>query len=159
MFADVLVWRGAVFVISCLLLAAAPLACSAGRPKNAIPLKFGEHTLWAEIADEEGERQKGLMFRHEMGADVGMLFVFELPHRTSFWMKNTPLPLSIAYLDAEKRILNIEKMAPYDERTHHFSEGDALYAVEAHQGWFEKRGVKAGDRVTFALPGTEHAKE
>jgi uncharacterized protein len=142
-----------------ILLCVSPVACAAGRPKNAIAARFGTHTLWVEIADEEGERQKGLMFRHEMGEDAGMIFVFETPHRTSFWMKNTPLPLSIAYLDEEKKILNIENMAPYDERTQHFSNGDALYAVEAHQGWFEKRGIKAGDVVEFELPGTPRAKE
>lgn len=135
------------------LLAVAPIACAAGRPKNSIPVKFGSHTLWVEVADDEPERVKGLMFRHEMGADVGMIFVFEAPHRSSFWMKNTPLPLSIAFLDENKRVLNIEKMAPYDERTRHASNGDALYAVEAHQGWFEKRGIKAGDVAEFELPG------
>lgn len=131
----------------------APLACAASRPKNAIAVKFGDDTLWAEVADEEGERQQGLMFRHEMGADVGMLFVFERAHRVSFWMRNTPLPLSIAYLDSEKKVLNIEKMAPYDDRNYVWSKGEALYAVEAHQGWFEKRGIKAGDVVQFELPG------
>lgn len=140
-------------VLLCLLLAAAPLACAASRPKNSVPVKFGTHTLWVEVADEEGERQQGLMFRHEMGADVGMIFVFETAHRVSFWMKNTPLPLSIAYLDAEKKVLNIEKMAPYDDKNYHWSTGEALYAVEAHQGWFEKRGIKAGDVVVFQLPG------
>lgn len=134
------------------LLAAAPIACAASRPKNSIPIKFGSHTLWAEVADDEGEREKGLMFRHEMGEDAGMIFVFETPHRTSFWMKNTPLPLSIAFLDENKKILNIEKMAPYDDRTYHASKGSALYAVEAHQGWFEKKGIKAGDVAEFELP-------
>lgn len=114
-------------------------------------MKFGEHTLWAEVADAETERQQGLMFRHEMGADVGMIFVFETAHRVSFWMKNTPLPLSIAYLDENKKILNIEKMAPYDDKNYVWSTGDALYAVEANLGWFEKRGIKAGDLVVFDL--------
>ena len=135
------------------LLAAAPLACAAGRPKGSIPITFGSHTLWAEVADEDGEREKGLMFRHEMGEDAGMIFVFEKPHRASFWMKNTPLPLSIAFLDENRKILNIEKMAPYDDRSYHASVGNALYAVEAHQGWFEKRGIKAGDVAVFELPG------
>lgn len=149
----------AVLILLCFSLVAAPLSCAASRAKNAMPVKFGKHTLWVEVADEEGERQKGLMFRHEMGEDAGMIFVFDIPHKTSFWMKNTPLPLSIAYLDVEKKILNIEQMAPYDDRTYHFSNGDALYAVEAHQGWFEKRGIKAGDVVEFELPGASRAKE
>lgn len=135
-----------------LLLPAVPAACAASRPKNAIPIRFGEHTLWAEVAADEPTRTKGLMFRHEMGADAGMIFVFENPQRASFWMKNTPLPLSIAFLDENKRVLNVEKMAPYDERTRTESKGFALYAVEAHQGWFEKRGIKAGDVAVFELP-------
>ena len=137
-----------------MLVAVAPIACAAGRPKNSIPIKFGSHTLWAEVADDEGERQKGLMFRHEMGADAGMIFVFERAERHSFWMKNTPLPLSIAFLDENKKILNIEKMAPYDYRTYHASKGAALFAVEAHQDWFEKKGIKAGDVAEFELPVT-----
>lgn len=134
------------------------MACAGSRPQNAIAVKFADHTLWCEVADQEGEREKGLMFRYKMGADDGMIFVFEAPQRVSFWMKNTPLPLSIAYLDVDKKILNIDTMAPYDERTKHWSSGDALYAVEANQGWFEKRGIKAGDVVTFELPGVEKEK-
>ena len=143
------------FAMLCVLLAAAPLACAAGRPKNAIAVTFGGHTLWAEVADEEPERQKGLMFRHEMAENVGMLFVFDAPHTSSFWMKNTPLPLSIAFLDEEKRVLNIERMAPYDDRSRHESKGLALYALEANQGWFEKRGIKPGDVAVFELPGSK----
>lgn len=129
--------------------------CAAtGRPSRALtPVKFGAHTLMVEVADQEPERSHGLMFRREMGKNEGMLFVFEEPHQASFWMKNTPLPLSIAYLDEKRVILNIEQMAPYDDQTYHLSKGLALYAVEAHRGWFEKNGIKAGDVAEFTLPG------
>src|SRR5688572_14639756 len=144
--------RRAILFLLVTSLAIAPLACASGRPKNSIPIEFGDHTLWAEVADDEGERQQGLMFRREMGKDAGMIFVFAHPHRASFWMKNTPLPLSIAFLDANKKVLNIEKMQPYDETHYTWSKGEALYAVEAHQGWFEERGIKSGDVAAFEIP-------
>lgn len=135
-----------------ILIAAVIAGCTASHPKGSIPIRFGTHTLWAEVADEEPERQQGLMFRREMGADDGMIFVFDAPHVASFWMRNTPLPLSIAFLDENRKVLNIRQMAPHDDRHYHYSDGPALYAVEAHQGWFEKRGIKAGDLAEFTLP-------
>ena len=135
-----------------LLLGLLALPACARHPAGSIPIKFGENTLWAEVADQEPEREKGLMFRREMGADDGMIFVFERPHVMSFWMRNTPLPLSIAFLDENRKVINIRQMAPYDDRHYHYSDGPALYAVEAHQGWFEKRGIKAGDVAEFTLP-------
>ncbi len=127
--------------------------CSARTPvRDTIPIRFGEHVLHAEVADGEPAREQGLMFRRDLPKDGGMLFVFDEPHRSSFWMKNTPLPLSIAFLDADRRILNVEQMAPFDDRTFHRSAGLALYAVEAHRGWFEARGIGAGVRAEFEWP-------
>lgn len=147
-------------VLLVVLLAALPLvACAQDRPRNAIAIKFGDHTLWAEVADDDAERTQGLMFRREMGKDVGMIFVFEFPQPASFWMRNTPLPLSIAFLDEKRRVLNIEKMQPYDDRHYHHARGMALYAVEAHQGWFESRGIKAGDVAEFELPAKDPKKK
>ena len=138
-------------------LVALPLflaACSAfGKaPAGTIPVKFGKETLNCEIAATEAEREHGLMFRRDLPQDRGMIFVFETPHDASFWMKNTPLPLSIAFLDEDKKVLNVDEMAPYDEEHFHQSKGPAAYAVEANTGWFTKHGVKAGDVVTFEIP-------
>lgn len=149
---------GKVAVLLALLVVLPLSACAQDRPKNAIPIKFGKHTLWAEVADDDATRTQGLMFRREMGDDVGMIFVFEAPQRTSFWMKNTPLPLSIAFLDEKRRVLNIEKMQPYDDRRYHWSKGLALYAVEAHQGWFETRGIKEGDVAEFDLSSRDRKR-
>jgi hypothetical protein len=91
------------------------------------------------------------MFREEMPPDGGMLFVFPAEQPRSFWMKDTPLPLSIAFLDAERRIINIVDMQPFDE-TSHASAGPAKYALEVHQGWFAERGIEAGARCEFELP-------
>src|SRR5687767_2851999 len=117
--------------------------CSNGK-KGLVPVKFGAETLWVEVADKEPEREHGLMYRHELPEDHGMIFVFDEPHQASFWMRNTPLPLSIAFLDESKTILNIEQMVPYDDRNFHKSKGLALYAVEANKGWFEARNITPG---------------
>ena len=99
-----------------------------------------------EIADNEAERMKGLMERTELAENAGMLFVFEEEQPRSFWMKNTLIPLSIAYIDAEERIIDTQDMQPLDETVHR-SAGPAMYALEVNQGFFEERGVEVGDTV------------
>jgi len=133
-------------------LAGSMFSCASGSAVNSIPIKFGKHTLAAEVAKTELAREHGLMYRRELGPDEGMIFVFDHPEDASFWMKNTPLPLSIAFLDDQKVILNIDEMAPYDEHTFHRSNGKASYAVEANKNWFEAKGIKAGDKAVFDLP-------
>ncbi|HVO29840.1 MAG TPA: DUF192 domain-containing protein [bacterium] len=133
--------------------AAMLLSCTTSASSaKTIPVRFGKNTLSVEIARNEQERQHGLMFRRELGRDAGMIFVFDAPEDANFWMKNTPLPLSIAFLDSEKVVLNIDEMAPFDEKSFHRSKGKALYAVEANANWFESHGVKAGDKAEFDLP-------
>ncbi len=118
-----------------------------GQPKlPTISLAFGKHKLLAEIAASPQTRERGLMFRYDMKEDEGMLFVFPATQRQSFWMKNTPLPLSIAFIDARGVVLNIRDMMPFTTDGH-ASEGEALYALEMNRGWFAGRGIKAGDRV------------
>jgi uncharacterized protein len=119
-------------------LAAAPLPTAA--------LTINGHRITAEVAETMEERATGLMNRFSLQPDHGMLFVFEKPEPLSFWMKNTYIPLSIAFIDAGGRIVNIEDMAPQTETTH-WSHGPALYALEMRKGWFVERGIKAGDRV------------
>jgi uncharacterized membrane protein (UPF0127 family) len=86
------------------------------------------------------------MFRYDLKDNEGMLFVFPAAQKQSFWMKNTPLPLSIAFIDGKGTILNIRDMMPFTTDGHP-SEGEALYALEVNRGWFAQRGIKAGDRV------------
>ena len=111
-----------------------------------ITLTINGQKVFAEVVSTPQDRATGLMNRFSLQQDHGMLFVFERPEPLSFWMKNTFIPLSIAFLDASGRILNIEDMAPQTETTHG-SKGPALYALEMRKGWFLERGVKAGDRV------------
>lgn len=97
-----------------------------------------------EIAATPMQREIGLMNRFSLQPDHGMLFVFESAQPLAFWMKNTYIPLSVAFVDANGRILNIEAMAPQDLATH-WSRGPALYAIEMRQGWFLDHGIGPGD--------------
>jgi len=99
-----------------------------------------------EIADTPEERQTGLMGRSALAENAGMLFVFDQEQILSFWMKDTLIPLSIAYIDAEGRIVDIQDMQPLDETSHPSAE-PAQYALEVNQGFFEGRGVMVGDMV------------
>ena len=109
-------------------------------------LTAGMHLIRAEIADEEGERQIGLMHRPSMPANEGMIFVFERPEQQCFWMRNTLIPLSIAFLDDEGRIVNIEEMKPLSDDSH-CSKKPVRFVLEMNKGWFDKRGLKPGSVV------------
>src|SRR5215203_1376185 len=101
-----------------------------------------------EIANNPFERARGLMYRTALGEDRGMLFVYPGEQKLSFWMKNTLIPLSIAYIDSEGRIVDILDMKPLDDKSPHYVSSEPVqYALEVNQGFFEKRGVKVGDRV------------
>ena len=131
------------------------LSCARnGVPEPVLPttaLNVNGITVTAEVADEPDLRSRGLMERAALKPDHGMLFVYPDERPRSFWMKNTPLPLSIAYIDQSGRIVRMADMQPYDE-TSIPSRYPAMYALEMEQGWFTRRGVSAGDRVE-GLPG------
>lgn len=121
----------------------------AGQP---ITLTVNGHVISAAVAANPALREKGLMGRRELSENEGMLFVFPQAARHAMWMKNTPLPLSAAFIDPEGRILNIEEMIPWslDE---HAARAEALYVLEMRGGWFRRYGVLAGDRID----GLKHA--
>ena len=104
-----------------------------------------------EVADEPTERQQGLMYRTELAADAGMLFVYSGEAQRSFWMENTRIPLSIAYIDQAGRIVHLADMTPFD-RTAVPSKYPAMYAIEVNRGHFTALGVSVGDQV-LGLPG------
>ncbi|SEP90407.1 hypothetical protein SAMN05421693_11012 [Ectothiorhodospira magna] len=116
-----------------------------------ISLHIGDHPLTAEVADTAPLRAQGLMFRESLPPDHGMLFVWEQPEPVAMWMLNTPLPLSVAFIDEQGRILNIARMQPHSRTLHHAA-GPTRYALEMQQGWFEDRGIQSGDQVQ-GLPG------
>jgi uncharacterized membrane protein (UPF0127 family) len=97
-----------------------------------------------EIADSYFERARGLMYRKKLAENRGMLFVYGEEAERSYYMKNTFIPLSIAYMDSEGRIVDIQDMEPLDETSHPSAE-PAQYALEVNQGFFEERGVEVGD--------------
>ena len=116
----------------------------------AVELVIGGHKLVAEVARTPEQRATGLMNRFSLRPDHGMLFVFERAEPLGFWMKNTYIPLSIAFIDDTGRIVNIEDMVPQAEDTHS-SRGPARYALEMRKGWFRERDIKAGARVDGIL--------
>lgn len=132
--------------LAALLLAAADLA-QAQAPLPVRQVKVAGHALRVEVAATIEQRMKGLMFREKLGADDGMLFVFDEPGYHAMWMKNTPLPLSVAFVDGAGAILNILDMEPHT-LDQHAAAGPAVYAIETNKGWFAKRRIRAGDKVT-----------
>jgi hypothetical protein len=126
------------------LMALSSPAC--GEESPTVQLGIKGHRLVAETAATTATRTIGLMHRFSLKPDHGMLFVFDAPQPLAFWMKNTFVPLSIAFIGADGRILNIEDMTPQTETTHP-SRGLALYALEMKKGWFAERAIAAGDRV------------
>lgn len=128
--------------------------CLALAPPSAwaetITLHIGKLRIHAEAARTPQSREQGLMQRDRLCTDCGMLFIFKKADRHNFWMKNTPLPLSIAFIAADGSILNIEEMQP-DTTDSHIAQGNALYALEMNSGWFARNGVKPGDKVRELL--------
>lgn len=112
-----------------------------------IELSAGIHRIHAEVAYSDATRQQGLMHRRAMAPQDGMLFVFEQSERFCMWMKNTYLPLSVAFIDETGTILNVEDMAPQTEESH-CAVKPARYALEMNLGWFKQRGLRAGSKVS-----------
>jgi uncharacterized protein len=122
------------------------VASAQGLRTETLGIRFFQVT--AEIAQTPQERAKGLMGRESLPPNHGMLFVFEAPQQQCFWMRNTPLPLTIAFIDAQGKITGFADMAPFSDQTH-CSTVPVPYALEMEQGWFKKRGVLVGDSVTL----------
>lgn len=112
-----------------------------------IELSAGIHRIRAEVVNTDATRQQGLMHRRVMAPQDGMLFVFEQSERFCMWMKNTYLPLSVAFIDETGTILNIEDMAPQTEQSH-CAVKPARYALEMNRGWFARRGLRAGGKIS-----------
>ena len=109
----------------------------------------GNTPLWVEVADTLEKQERGLMFRRFLPDNEGMLFVYKEPIEMSFWMRNTFLPLDIAFIGADGRILNIHQARPLDDSILYRSAGAAKYVIETNQGWFSRHGIGPGDRVTL----------
>jgi uncharacterized membrane protein (UPF0127 family) len=126
-----------------LMLAVAPAFAQA---PQIIQLSAGMHLIRAEVAADMGTRSRGLMFRQSLAPNAGMVFVFDEASLHCMWMKNTLIPLSVAFLDERGTIINIENMAPQTEETH-CAARPARYALEMDRGWFATRGIKPGTKL------------
>ena len=122
-----------------------------GQPQRlqTIALQAGMHVIRAAVAAEPQQRQIGLMFRRDLPPNEGMLFVFEAPAPQCFWMRNTPLPLTIAFLADDGTIVNLADMEPFNDESH-CSAKPVRLVLEMNKGWFAKRGIKAGARLRGA---------
>ena len=109
-------------------------------------LTVGMFRIEAEVANQDRTRQIGLMNRTQMPTHHGMLFVFDEPSKPCMWMRNTLLPLSVAFLDEQGKIINIEEMQPQTD-DHHCAKKTARFALEMNKNWFAKRNIKAGDLI------------
>lgn len=143
-------FKSALAALSASIFLALPIGASAQQhAQPSLPttsLSAGIHIIRAEVANTEDSRRSGLMFRKELAGNDGMLFVFEDPDVQCFWMHNTPLPLSIAFIADDGVIVNIEDMAPQTDDTH-CAKKPVRYALEMAQGWFDSHGIKAGKKI------------
>lgn len=136
------------FLASPLLLAT---ASAAAQVLPVLELDVAGQTVQAQVAATPKSRQQGLMFRESLAPGHGMLFVFPEADYYCFWMKNTPLPLSIAFIDADGAITSIQHMQPQSEQ-HHCSYRAVPYALEMEQGWFGQNGIDVGQQVKGLPP-------
>ncbi len=158
------VWAGAAAAI---MLLAGNLACKSGdrNPKtesapgvsskasvirDTIKMSISGTTVTLEVAKERETLSRGLMFRDSLAKNSGMLFIFPREGMYSFWMKNTRIPLSIAFINSQGRIVGLDEMRPYDTVTVHMPFEPYTYAIEMDSGWFPQKGVKCGD--TLKIP-------
>ena len=111
-----------------------------------VTLNAGIHVIRAELANSFESRARGLMRRESLGPNQGMLFIFPEETRHCMWMKNTLIPLSVAFLDAKGQIINIAEMQPHSEQSH-CAARPALYALEMTKGWFSAKGVRSGTMI------------
>lgn len=139
---------------SLLVLLGALQGCRAEGELPTTRLALEGVALVVEVADSEAERSQGLMYRESLASGRGMLFVYPRAEPRSFWMENTRIPLSIAFLDARGCVVSMADMRPLD-RSHTRSGFPARWALEVNRGWFEAHGVKVGDCVNGLPEGTE----
>jgi len=136
----------ATSLLPALFFAFAAHAQSGPQKLSAVKLNAGIHNIVAEVARTPYERITGLMFRPSLAANEGMLFVFEQPGQQCFWMKNTLIPLSVAFIGDDGSVVNVDDMKPQTLDSH-CSAKPVRFVLEMNEGWFAKRGIKAGSRL------------
>ncbi|MFT5642842.1 MAG: uncharacterized membrane protein (UPF0127 family) [Janthinobacterium sp.] len=133
---------------SALLCAAVGSVSAQRQPFGSTELSAGMHLIKAEVAATEPQRQQGLMYREKMASNAGMVFIFDAPATQCMWMKNTLLPLSVAFIDAKGIIVNIEDMQARTLDSHCSTKSVPVhYALEMNLGWFKQRNIKPGSAI------------
>ncbi len=149
-----IVWQTSMTLLMLGLAGALPASAQDGPQRlPTVTLGAGILNIKAEVAQTPQQHQIGLMHRTSMGANEGMLFAFERPGQQCFWMKNTLLPLSIAFVADDGTVVNVDEMKPQTLDTH-CSARPVRYVLEMNAGWFKKHGIKAGDKLSGAPFGT-----
>ena len=139
----------AFFSLACGALVAVlalPARAASGDTLPSIQLTAGMHIVRAEVAYDFESRGRGLMFRESLEPNHGMLFVFDEAAEQCMWMKNTLIPLSVAFIAGDGTIVNIADMKPRDETTH-CARRPVPYALEMQRGWFASHGIRAGQKI------------
>jgi uncharacterized protein len=142
-----LTYRTALVALTAFFIQPAPAQEAPQMNLPVVQLQAGMHNIRAQVAATPEQRATGLMHRKEMPQHEGMLFVFEQASQQCFWMKNTLLPLSIAFVADDGTVVNIDEMKPQTQDSH-CSVKPVRYVLEMNQGWFSKRGIKAGFKLT-----------
>lgn len=141
--------RGCVMGVALMALSPALQAQPDGQPQRDLPrisLQAGMHKIDAQVAHTPAQRSTGLMWRRDMPPHEGMLFVFEQATTQCFWMKNTPSPLTAAFVADDGTVVNLADMKPLSEESH-CSTKPVRFVLEMNQGWFDKRGIKPGFKL------------
>jgi uncharacterized membrane protein (UPF0127 family) len=136
--------------LAALLLASCVFPTAAQEPQTDLPrvkLSAGMHLIDAQVAQTPGQREIGLMFREQMPQNEGMLFVFERPSEQCFWMRNTLLPLTAAFIANDGTVVNLEDMKPKTLDSH-CSVKPVRFVLEMNQSWFARKGIKAGFKLS-----------
>ena len=145
-----------IVAIATSLVALLSSAQQGGRVLPSIPLTAGVHLISAEVAADDKSRELGLMYRRGLEPNHGMLFVFDPAFKACMWMRNTLIPLSVAFIDADGRVVNIEEMQAQTDQIH-CARREVPFALEMAKSWFSERGLKPGETVIGGLPKQAHA--
>lgn len=150
-------WKAAITAMSvCVLPLLTPstaLAQDRAQHLPTVTLGAGMHNIKAEVAETPQEHEIGLMYRTSMGANDGMLFIFERPGQQCFWMKNTLIPLAVAFVADDGTVVNVDEMKP-QTLDPHCSTKPVRFVLEMNTGWFAKRGIMDGSKLSGAPFGT-----
>lgn len=151
--------RSQLFFLLTVLITLSAVACEA-QPKVTISTKAGREVAFqVEVADTPAKRSMGLQYRKELGSDCGMIFLFPAESPQAFWMKNTPIPLDMIFIDRERKIVGIvEQTVPFSLETRSVAV-PSQFVLEINGGLAKRLGIQAGDRVRFDGITTERVTE